>query len=70
MVIANQSTPQRKYPKKHNHYGFRDFFHFDPAKLTLADESQQPVLRALQILSAAMGHHRYAWAHRLCMITA
>lgn len=39
MVIATpQSSPAKpKNPKKHNHYGFRDFFQFDPDQGTITD---------------------------------
>lgn len=36
-IPTNSQAPQRKYPKKHNHYGFRDFFQFDPDKGTIVD---------------------------------
>jgi uncharacterized protein len=39
MVIATDSKNpvKQKYPKKHNHYSFRDFFQFDPDKGTIID---------------------------------
>lgn len=39
MSTVNQQLPITKlaFPKKHNHYGFRDFFRFDPERGTILD---------------------------------
>ena len=39
MVTApqNQHLLRQKTPRKHNHYGFQDFFQFDPDKGTIVD---------------------------------
>lgn len=39
MVTTPELTnpAKRKNPKKHNHYGFRDFFQFDPDRGTIVD---------------------------------
>jgi uncharacterized protein len=40
MVIVASDSPhpvKLKHPKKHNHYGFREFFQFDPDQGTITD---------------------------------
>ncbi|MEB3273391.1 MAG: V4R domain-containing protein [Prochlorothrix sp.] len=39
MSTVNQQLPITKlaFPQKHNHYGFRDFFRFDPERGTILD---------------------------------
>ena len=39
MATIDQQLPITKlaFPKKHNHYGFRDFFRFDPERGTILD---------------------------------
>ncbi len=36
-MVATGHRLKTKYPKKHNHYGFRDFFQFDPQVGTITD---------------------------------
>ena len=36
-LINTQNPVKLKYPKKHNHYGFREFFTFDADKGTIVD---------------------------------
>jgi uncharacterized protein len=37
LLLQHQLPVKQKYPNKHNHYGFKEFFQFDPDKGTIVD---------------------------------
>ena len=37
LILTHETPAKKRNPKKHNHYGFKDFFQFDPDKGTIVD---------------------------------